>query len=586
MDMEKYMKKIIAIAAVASMVVSMCAACWGTAAASQYSAADYPQEITVDVFDSLSNYQGIQSGWFAKTVHDKFNMKLNIIAPNRSYNGAVLQDVRAASGNLGDLVICSAENNALSGMVESGLLTDISGYLKNKNIMKYKKAIMQLNSGLPEKGIYAVPSEMSTSSALTPQNILEPSYSPYIRWDLYAKLGYPKIDTLEDLLPVLEKMQQLYPKTSSGARTYAFSFFGDWDDNLMNAAKQPCCFYGYDESGFVLAKADGTDYQNILSSGSLYMRVLKFYFEANQKGLVDPDSQIQSYSEVFEKYQKGQVLFSPWPFLGQSAYNTQENMDAGKGFMAVNIGDMKVYGYGCSETGNPKNVIAVGAGAEDPERLADFIDWLYSDEGVYDSQAQPNDGSAGPEGICWQIGDNGPELTAYGQKTFLQKQNLAIPGTESAGTFRDGVSQLNYTAVLLNQKDARGNAYSYHLWPSEEERSKTRLQDDWSEKMNATDTMDYLEKNNKILVAPGCSYSAPDASSEIKEIREACKKIIVKDSWKMIFASDEAEFERLQKHMQTTCAALDYDQVYQYDLANAKAAGKIRQQIIQNETGE
>ena len=107
MDMEKYMKKIIAIAAVASMVVSMCAACGGTAAASQYSAADYPQEITVDVFDSLSNYQGIQSGWFAKTVHDKFNMKLNIIAPNRSYNGAVLQDVRAASGNLGDLVICA-----------------------------------------------------------------------------------------------------------------------------------------------------------------------------------------------------------------------------------------------------------------------------------------------------------------------------------------------------------------------------------------------------------------------------------------------------------------------------------------------
>ena len=237
-------------------------------------------------------------------------MKLNIIAPNRSYNGSVLQDVRTASGNLGDLIICSAENNALAGMVESGLLTDMSGYFKNKDIMRYTTAIENLNAGFSEAGIYAVPSEMSTLSAFTPQNIQEPTYSPYIRWDLYAQMGYPEINTLEDLLPILEKMQMADSQTASGQKTYAFSFFDDWDDNMMNAAKQPCCFYGYDESGFVLAKADGSDYQDILDPDSLYMRVLRFYYNANQKGLVDPDSQTQNYSEVFKKYQDGQMLFS------------------------------------------------------------------------------------------------------------------------------------------------------------------------------------------------------------------------------------------------------------------------------------
>ena len=39
----------------------------------------YDEFITVDVFDALANYQGIQSGWFAKIVKDKFNMELNII---------------------------------------------------------------------------------------------------------------------------------------------------------------------------------------------------------------------------------------------------------------------------------------------------------------------------------------------------------------------------------------------------------------------------------------------------------------------------------------------------------------------------
>ena len=36
----------------------------------------YAETLTIDVFDSLSNYQGIQSGWFAKLVLDKFNIKL------------------------------------------------------------------------------------------------------------------------------------------------------------------------------------------------------------------------------------------------------------------------------------------------------------------------------------------------------------------------------------------------------------------------------------------------------------------------------------------------------------------------------
>ena len=42
----------------------------------------YKDFITVDVFNSAANYQGMQSGWFAKIVKDKFNMELNVIAPN------------------------------------------------------------------------------------------------------------------------------------------------------------------------------------------------------------------------------------------------------------------------------------------------------------------------------------------------------------------------------------------------------------------------------------------------------------------------------------------------------------------------
>ena len=66
---------------------------------------------------------------------------------------------------------------------------------------------------------------------------------------------------------------------------------------MMNAVKQPCCFYGYDEYGFVLAWADGSDYQNILDDDSLYIRICRLYYEAESDGTaltrIHPDSSMR-----------------------------------------------------------------------------------------------------------------------------------------------------------------------------------------------------------------------------------------------------------------------------------------------------
>ena len=37
--------------------------------------------MVIDFYDDAANYHGIQTGWFAKVVKDRFNIELNIIAP-------------------------------------------------------------------------------------------------------------------------------------------------------------------------------------------------------------------------------------------------------------------------------------------------------------------------------------------------------------------------------------------------------------------------------------------------------------------------------------------------------------------------
>ena len=34
-----------------------------------------------EIYDAAANYQGMQTGWFQKVVNDRFNVDLNIIAP-------------------------------------------------------------------------------------------------------------------------------------------------------------------------------------------------------------------------------------------------------------------------------------------------------------------------------------------------------------------------------------------------------------------------------------------------------------------------------------------------------------------------
>lgn len=530
--------------------------------------------ITVDVYDGLANYMGIQNGWFGKVVKDKFNMELNIIAPNVAGGGDTLYNTRVSGGDLGDLVVVD-KGQQMDELVEGGLLLDASDYYgAMKNVPQYDPAVQHLNEG--KEGIYGFPTSVSSLKPTEPSEGLEPTFGPYLRWDLYAKAGYPEIGTLEDLLPVLKDMQDAQPKADNGQKAYAISLFKDWDGNMMVTAKQPATLYGYDEMGFVLAKADGSDYQSIVDSDSQYVRALKFYYDANQMGLVDPESTTQNYDTMFTKYQNGQVLLSWWPWLGQSAYNTDANMADGKGFELAPLADQQIFSYGAEVYGG-KQILGIGSGAEDPARLAAFIDWLYSPEGVNMNSSQTG-AAAGPEGLTWELGENGePALTDFGTKVF-REGGADVPAEWGGGAYVDGVSTLNVSTVL--PKDVNPETkfpYNYTFWPSYQEQVKNPLSEDWSARMgDATSTMEYLQAKDQLVVAPGSSYTAPADDSEIEAIRSQVKASIIEHSWKMVFAKSDAEFDSLLADMQKTVDGLGYAKVLEFDMGNAKAQNEAR----------
>ena len=229
-------KRFLSAALCTAIAVSTLAGCGGDNSSASKGSKDgnYDEFITVDVYDEFANYQGIQSGWFAKVVKDKFNMELNIIAPNVAGGGNTLYQTRSAAGDLGDLVLVNTSNGKLNDLVSAGLIMDTTELMEGKDIVKnYEAAITAANKNLPEEGMFAFPNAVSSDAATQPSEGLEPTFGPYIRWDYYKELGYPEMKNLDDLLDVLEQMQKLAREKEGSNDIYAVSLFKDWDGNTV-----------------------------------------------------------------------------------------------------------------------------------------------------------------------------------------------------------------------------------------------------------------------------------------------------------------------------------------------------------------
>lgn len=538
-------------------------------ASSGTAAKTYDEFLTIDVFDNKANYQGIQPGWYAKVVKDKFNMELNIIAPNVAGGNDTLFQTRSAAGELGDLIMIGSEGGRLADCVKADLMYDITDMVsKSQNLINYQAAIDNIKSMISSDKVYAIPSECSLSSPLEATDGNDPTFGVYLRWDYYSELGCPEINTFEDVLPVLKQMQDKHPTSDSGQKAYAVSMFKDWDGNTMCLGKNPAALYGYDldQSYFTLINPDGKS-QYVLEDNSLYYRGLKFFFQANQLGILDPDSSTQNYDTFDAKYRDGGVFFDLWPWHCQGAYNTQENKAAGKGFMYVPVKDVTILGRGCNTLGN-NYIIGVGSKAEDPQRMVDFIDWLYSPEGIMYASAQTNS-TCGPEGLTWEMKDNEPALTDFGKKVFSGDDKAEMPAEWGGGTYKDGMSQLNYTSVVNKDINPVNNApYNFMLWSSYLKDNTTPLDKSWQDEMKTLTTMEYIKSNNQFVVAANNGWIIPQVPTDVDAIRTQCAQIIRDESWKMVFAKDEAEFNALYKGMQETVKGLGVEQVLNWEKTN------------------
>ena len=518
----------------------------------------YKEPLVVDVYDSLSDHQGLQTGWYAKVLEEKFRLQLNFL--DKSQESSLKQ---------ADLFVCSQEDVSAKELLSKGYLLNLEplleeGFPENGGLVDYRESYEYWNEQLNQEGIYVLPTLVSRLSELTPSEENIPRYGVYLNWEAYENIGMPDIDDMEECLDVLEEMQDAAEGTSQDGML----LYMDDDTDLLDHISSLMGALGGQREGFLI-NIEGR-YEELLDKDSLYLDALEWLREAYNRGLIAENADKLSEEQVLERFRKGQVLLSLQP---------QENVE---GYELAPVEDMKVVSHGCDPLGNLDHYVGISTGAKDPERILEFVDWLYSTEGIMLSGTETDLKAAGPQGLTWEVEDGNPVLTEFGEQVFAQQiavsfggakpQSVAVdaqvPAQWGQGTWQQGTCKLNLQTVTTVEVSPSGFAYNYTLWDTTIDRF-TDSSPSWQERMEALEPMEYLIDHNRLAVIPAYTQDVVDKThsypQEIVDKRAACRQVIVDYSWQIIRSEKEEQSRELLKEMKAALSSVGYEEVLAYD---------------------
>jgi hypothetical protein len=523
--------------------------------------------ITAFVQSSASTESGIWQGWGAKKLYDDLNIKVDFLPTSREVAQKLQQYL--AAYDLPDVVGFNQKDQGQRALDADALLPldqyedklpalFKSGYYNNA--IAYSRDTLSLETG----HLYLMP------VAIGPTGYNSFNWQPLLQWDAWKKAGGVVPKTLEDYLDVVEAMVKVKPVTPNGEKVYGFSLSVNWDKYSAAQVSTLSFMYGIDteyvsylmETNVLTKKIN-----SILADDSFYHRALRFYFNANQRGLFDPDSMTQTYSNLDAKYSAGRVLFSHFSWMtgsyNASASGYVNNVQAPDGYVPVVAGDMKLY-IAPNQTIGRAGYFGLSKDLVKEPRKLDaalaFLNWIYTPEvNAYLMN--------GPEGLIWRKSASGePAIINTPEKTaiFEKSSEPLMPSEIGGGAFRDGTWAINYTGLQAPVVMPNGFTVGFRYWPSYIFRNQTVLQQDWNKVFGVNSLQEYVDARGLKANSTQAVSMVPPVTGDLEMVVTQIGEVVKKYSWQMVYAASQVQFNSLWNQMKIEANGLGLDKVVDY----------------------
>lgn len=580
-------KRFAALGLTGAMALSM-AACGGSSEATTSESASASTEQTAEAASTAAGSDSgeistitlyprdanLSSGVVTGYVGDYFASKglsIDVWAYSDEKTNAIL-----ASGDLPDVMYVPVKN--LDTMIQAGMLLNLDDYLDQMpHVQQFEELQTALNyvreyRSAGTGSLYCMP--LAVGENVTKYNLFDSTErcALKLRWDVYEEIGAPAMNSMEDVLDVMEQMVAAHPE-ENGAATYGTVLNSGSDNKNWQCISLWYMMQGYtaDELEYLLESNTETGTtSSILSTDSMYYKGLKWYNEAYKRGLMDPDSINNDRSTQSAKIKNNLAMIPSGTLPGWSPT-----------YLEYYIPGTKLHYNGNAPYGDKNHVLAINAKTTNLEACLKFIDTMADpDTGIYTSM--------GPEGDFWYVDDdnnaflsdkakeyakNNHDFTGY---TLESGESLALWNTPFI--FNTGVK----TSFGDGKGDKRVNRSSGWYEYAEIQSQNANFQA-WQKTMGYDNFQDLLADKNAFIADSDLDNIAPFESLPDDTMQltiDAIKDKVVTASWKMVYAEDDATFDALWNQMVTDCEGLGAEDIIAWRQADIENAKKLRNDIM------
>lgn len=362
---------------------------------------------------------------------------------------------------------------------------------------------------------------------------------PMLLKSAWERAGSPEVSSLEGYLDVIQRMKRAKPTNNVGESMYGICLW-QGDGKMPGHAASLAYMYGIDMqivSPLMEVNLATNEICSILDEGSFFKRAVRFYYEANKRGLLDPDSPNQTFGNVERKMNSGRVLFAS--DLAMAGLGDLLRAPEDSAYMPLPAKDMALYLEPDHVVGTGE-CLAVNRNSERAEDAVKLLDWLYREETeVYLYN--------GPEGILWEYGAGGvPYVTKQGAQ-ILEQGIQEVPGLQ--GSLQEGLRPFGTLGRTPASLTGQGYAFGNRYWQQEDaqEGGDDGRQEDWN-----------------TVRASAAVYMTDTLSSELSGISDEIEKLVYKEFWNMVYAEDEEELEAIWQAMTASARRAGMDSLARF----------------------